>query len=273
MARDPPKQLFRRLDDLTAFPREVPRAEHLKRVGGEPGHAWTVRSGSRAGNRRDGLCLLTVLAVLGLLAVMTVRAAASPMTRDPRPPAAPAGSAAAPAPVAADPCASQAAASSANAAAVPRPRAAVPDAPPVASVVAAAYRAAGLDDDPAPGWRRRARLAALVPRVALRDGPVASWHDISDPTIGYVSLFAVTATWQLDRLVYDRDELRITSIATARRRERRRLGMRVVHAYYAWLRARGAARGDPRGELAADEAAAVLDALTDGWFGRALGDH
>ena len=79
-------------------------------------------------------------------------------------------------------------------------------------------------------------------------------------------VIAVTATWQLDRLVYDRDELRITAIATARRRDRRRLGMLVVHAYYDWLRARAAARDDPRLAVAADEAAAVLDAMTDGWF-------
>jgi hypothetical protein len=230
------------------------------------------------------VCLLTFLAVLGLVAVMAVRANASPVGRAPPPVAT--RTAAAPPP--ADRCASDPAGCTADhdtalddagADAVATPasgaadgsdpaalRAAMCGAPPVASVVAAAYRAAGLDGDPTPGWRRRARLAALVPRVGVRDGEDASWHDVSDPTIGYVSVFAVTATWQLDRLVYDRDELRITSIATARRRERRRLGMLVVHAYYGWLRARAAARGDPRLAVAADEAAAVLDAMTDGWF-------
>ena len=42
--------------------------------------------------------------------------------------------------------------------------------PPVGEVLAAAYRAAGLDRDPARGWVRRARVAGLVPSVMVRTG-------------------------------------------------------------------------------------------------------
>jgi hypothetical protein len=130
--------------------------------------------------------------------------------------------------------------------------------PPISAVVAAAYRASSLDSSPAAGWRWRARLAGLVPMLTVRDGRDATWRDIADPTIGYVSVFTVSATWKLDRLLFDTNELRISAIEAARRRERRHIAAETIRAYYTFARA-----GDPdRGA----EAAAVLDALTDGWF-------
>jgi hypothetical protein len=139
-------------------------------------------------------------------------------------------------------------------------------APPAAAVVAAAYRAAGLAHDPAPSWRRRTRLAGLVPAVTVRDGRDAAWRDISDPTIAYVSVFSVAAQWHLERLVFDANELRISAIEAGRRRDRRRVAAVVIRTYYTWLQLRAAAPRDPRWALRADEAAAELDALTDGWF-------
>lgn len=132
--------------------------------------------------------------------------------------------------------------------------------PPVAEVVAAAYRANGLDADRDRGssWRWRTRMAGLVPVLTVRDGRDATWRDISDPTIGYVSIMSVSATWRLDRLVFDANELRISAIEAARHRERRRIAAQVIHAYYGWLHAVDA------GER--EEDAAVLDAFTDGWF-------
>jgi len=138
--------------------------------------------------------------------------------------------------------------------------------PPISAVVAAAYRAAGLADDPAPGWRRRTRLAALVPWIAIRDGRDASWRDVTDPTIGYVSVFDVRATWHFDRLVFDPNELRIAAIDTSRRREKRRVALLAIHGYYAWLRARAAAEHDGRWSGHAEQAFAELDALTGGWL-------
>ncbi|HEY1555316.1 MAG TPA: hypothetical protein VGF94_10835 [Kofleriaceae bacterium] len=139
--------------------------------------------------------------------------------------------------------------------------------PPITAVLAAAYRAAGLDHDPTPSWRYRARLAGLVPTVSLRDGRDATWSDVADPTIGYISVFAVSASWRLDRLVFDPNELRISAIGAARRRERRRLAEAVIRTYFSWQRA--VALADAR----AAEAAADLDAITDGWFSEAIGKH
>jgi hypothetical protein len=142
--------------------------------------------------------------------------------------------------------------------------------PPVSAVVAAAYRAAGLAHDPTPSWRLRTRLAGLVPAVTVRDGRDAAWRDISDPTIAYVSVFSVGAQWHLERLLFDPNELRISAIEAGRRRDRRRLSEAVIRTYYAWLRLRTAAAADSRWALRADEAAAELDALTDGWFSQNL---
>ena len=141
--------------------------------------------------------------------------------------------------------------------------------PPLAAVIAAAYAAAGLDRDPCPGWRRRARLAGLVPTISVRDGRDATWQDVDDPTIGYVSVFMVSATWHLERLAFDPSELRISAIGAARRRERRHVASLAVHGFHAWLRARAAAASDPRWRTRVVEAAAELDALTDGWFSAA----
>ena len=136
-------------------------------------------------------------------------------------------------------------------------------APPIARVVAAAYRAAGLEHDPGRSVVRRARLAGLVPWLTVRGGTNTSWHD-EDPNVGRGTTVEVRATWRLDRLVFDRHELQVTAMQAARRRERRRLASRVIKAYFSWRRA-ALARSTPR----AEEAEAELDALTDGWFSEA----
>lgn len=206
--------------------------------------------------------LVLLLAILALLVALVVRADASPL--------APVGGTM---PTADDAAASDDAAAGDDdlgdlgdeappgAAAVRRGSAgdvAAAKAPPVSAVVAAAYRAAGLDSDPAPAWRRRARLAGLVPTFTVRDGRDAAWRDVSDPTIAYVSVFSVAATWHLERLMFDPNELRISAIEAGRRRDRRRVAALAIRSYFAWLHGRG------------DEAQAELDALTDGWFSDAV---
>jgi len=141
--------------------------------------------------------------------------------------------------------------------------------PAIAEVLSAAYGAAGLDRDPTRGWIRRARLAGLVPWVTVRTGRDTSWQD-NDPDIDHGLALEVRATWRLDRLVFDGRELQVASIEAARRRERRRLASRVIRTYFAWRRAAGRAP-QPGGGSRADEAAAELDALTDGWFSGSLG--
>lgn len=141
-------------------------------------------------------------------------------------------------------------------------------APPIAvdRVVAAAYRAAGLDDDPTPGWRRRTRFAALVPWLSVRDGREAFWRDVDDPTLEYTQIWDIRATWHLDRLMFDPNEIRIEAMDVSRRRERRRVAAAAIHTYYEWLALAAAADRSPRWATRADEVHAELDAITDGWF-------
>jgi hypothetical protein len=133
-------------------------------------------------------------------------------------------------------------------------------APAIADVLEAAYDAAGLDHDPTRSWARRARVAGLIPWVTVKTGWDQSWHDDEPGDVGRSRTFEVRATWRLDRLLFEGRELQMSSIDTARRRERRRLASRVIRAYFVWRKVA------PRGGLAAEAATAELDALTDGWF-------
>jgi hypothetical protein len=126
----------------------------------------------------------------------------------------------------------------------------------VSAVAAAGVRAAGLTDDPAPSWRYRTRLAGLVPQLSVRVGRNLTWKDVDDPTLGYTNMWDVRASWHLERLLFDPNEIRIAALDVSRRRERRRVEMLVIHTYYQWLAAQS-----ERPELTAD-----LDAMTDGWF-------
>jgi len=139
--------------------------------------------------------------------------------------------------------------------------------PSIGTVLSAAYATAGLDREPGRGWIRRARLGGLVPWVTVRTSRDTSWQD-AHSEIGHGAGFEVRATWRLDRLVFDNHELQVASIEAARRRERRRLAARVIHAYFAWRRAAGVVGGpdDDRVVARVAEATAELDALTDSWF-------
>lgn len=136
----------------------------------------------------------------------------------------------------------------------------IANAPPIATVLAAAYRAASLDHDTGRSFARRARLGGLVPWVTVRAGSRTSWQD-DDPDVGRGRALEARATWRLDRLVFDGRELQVAAMTAARRRERRRLATRVIKAYFTWRRATMA--GSP---VRAEESEAELDALTDGWF-------
>jgi hypothetical protein len=137
--------------------------------------------------------------------------------------------------------------------------------PTVGAVVTAAYAAAGLAHDPRDSWIRRARLAGLIPWVTVRTTRDTSWQDAS-PDIGHATTLELRATWRLDRLLFDGKELQVAALETARRRERRRLAARVIRAYFTWRRAASIPSDDERVITRVAEAAAELDALTDGWF-------
>ena len=142
-------------------------------------------------------------------------------------------------------------------------------APAISAVLASAYSAAGLDRDPKDSWLRRARLGGLVPWVTVRTTRDTSWQDDSSE-VGHGTTLELRATWRLDRLVFDAKELQIAAVEAARRRERRRLASRVIRAYFTWRRAASIVGGDDRVATRVAEAAAELDALTDGWFSEQL---
>jgi len=141
--------------------------------------------------------------------------------------------------------------------------------PAISAVLAAAYAAAGLDRDPQGGWIRRARLAGLVPWITVRTTHDTSWQETTSE-VGHGTSLELRATWRLDRLLFDSKELQIAAVETARRRERRRLAARVIRAYFTWRRAASIATPDERVATRVAEAAAELDALTDGWFSEHL---
>lgn len=154
----------------------------------------------------------------------------------------------------------------------------VASAPSVRAVVAAAERAAGVDEDASTSWRRRSKLAALVPMLSVRVGNTQSWRDVVDPTVNRAAAFDVRASWRLDRLVFDSIEMRIDAQEIARRRERRAVAALAGRAYFAWLRAEASAAGSGRGRrdkwaLRAAEAVTELDALTAGWFSDTVANH
>jgi hypothetical protein len=142
--------------------------------------------------------------------------------------------------------------------------------PAIAEVLSAAYAAAGLDRNPSRSWIRRARWAGLIPWLTVRTGRDSSWQT-DDPTIDHGLVLDIRATWRLDRLAFDGRELQVASIEAARRRERRRLASRVIRMYFTWRRATARAVSHPATRSRAHEAAAELDALTDGWFSESLG--
>lgn len=170
-------------------------------------------------------------------------------------------------------------------------------APPIGRVIDAAYRAAGLGEDPTPGWRVRSRLSWMVPVISMRAGQNQSWREVSDPTISRGVGLDLRMSWHFERLLFDPNETRIAMLDVARRREKRRIAQHTIEVYYAWVAARAAAEratvdraraertdtGDAAASTAASERevravldaaarAAELDALTAGWFSQALGN-
>jgi hypothetical protein len=154
--------------------------------------------------------------------------------------------------------------------AIPIPTTRITPPIPVRDVIAAAYRAAGVADDPAPSWRLRSRLGGLVPWIAGRAGRNLTSNEVADPTLGYSEVWDVRATWHLDRLLFEPNEIRIAAIDVSRRRERRRVAATVIHTFYDWLALEVAGKRSVHWAMRADEVLAELDAMTDGWFSQAL---
>jgi hypothetical protein len=158
--------------------------------------------------------------------------------------------------------------------------------PPLADVRDAALRHAGLDRHPERAWARRTRLAGLMPVLTVGiSQDLAHDQDLSRQSSGTERLDIGTdrdlgvearAVWRLDRLLFDEAEVRALQTAQRQHQERLDLMLRVTSIYYQrrklqLVQHRGGK--DANGiahALAIEELTDQLDALTGGYFRRAL---
>lgn len=158
--------------------------------------------------------------------------------------------------------------------------------PTLAEVRDAALRNAGLDRHPERAWARRARLAGLMPVLTVSlDRGLGHDADLSRESSGKESLDIATnrdigvearAVWRLDRLLYDEAEVRALQTAQRQHQERVELLLRVTGIYYQRRKLQLARQRNTNEatrldqQLAIDELTDQLDALTGGYFRRAL---
>jgi hypothetical protein len=154
------------------------------------------------------------------------------------------------------------------------------------SCVRAAWRAVGVADDGAiDAMASRARASAALPELRLRlmrtidESGRATLSD-TDPyryteTGGATNWLEARLTFRLDRLIFADDEISIERIRMDRTELRARTAAKVLAALFEWQRAY--ALVDDAGLSSAEhfsavirelEASAILDVMTDGWFGR-----
>jgi len=149
--------------------------------------------------------------------------------------------------------------------------------PPVHRVVTAALAAADLSRRRSTSWRRRARWAALLPRVSARlsrnIGTSEYWDLGYKPAqnlnVHLATRWEVQASWDLSRLVFDRAELRVSRRASQLQDQRRRLMQLVIQLYYqrcSLIEMRSTEPQQASGRLKVLQVTAVLDALTGGLF-------
>jgi hypothetical protein len=154
------------------------------------------------------------------------------------------------------------------------------------SCVRAAWRALGIADDGSiDSLAARARSSAALPELRLRavrtldeSGKVV--YSDADP-YHYTEAGAATnwiearLTFRLDRLLFADDEVSLERIRLERSEARSRAAAKVLQALFEWQRAY-ALVAEPALSTAEHfaavlrelEASAVLDVMTDGWFGR-----
>lgn len=126
------------------------------------------------------------------------------------------------------------------------------------------------------GWHQRVRWAALVPSLRLRAGRSnlaydngAGWAVVTTTDSWR---FDLSASWAIDRLVFDRDELAVAREAQHRAARREQLIAEVTKLYYARARKRAALAADPpatriariEAQLQIDELTAILGGLAGG---------
>jgi hypothetical protein len=147
--------------------------------------------------------------------------------------------------------------------------------PSVRQLQQAAARVAEVNPDRVRSWLRRASKSALLPSLRVTVG--RGYGELVRDTTGQPIFtsndswrFEVQATWQLDRLLFDRNELRVSREAQRVGARREELLTRVAQLYFARRRLQMDEAAQPNASGAADRAleieelTAVLDGLTDG---------
>lgn len=148
------------------------------------------------------------------------------------------------------------------------------DEPTVRELQRAAAHLADVHPELVRSWLRRAGSAALMPTVRVRVGRGLGELTRDSATPVYTMTdewrFEIEATWSLDRLVFDRNELRVSREAQRLAGHREELLTRVAQLYFARRRLQVDALLQPDAPgavdraLEIDELTAVLDGLTDG---------
>ncbi|MDB4965861.1 MAG: hypothetical protein JWN44_1550 [Myxococcales bacterium] len=149
--------------------------------------------------------------------------------------------------------------------------------PSVREIQRAASAEASVQPQRVRSWLRRANAAALLPTVRARVGRGTGelTRDASDRLIVTTTdnwRFEIEATWALDRLVFDRNELRASREGQRLAGHREELLTRVADLYYARRRLQVDALLAPDAPGAVDRALEIdeLTAVLDGLSGGAL---
>ncbi len=164
---------------------------------------------------------------------------------------------------------------SSSQAAAPAVLARFADEPAVRELQRAAARLAEMHPERVQSWLRRIRASAVLPtvKVSVGRGLDELTRDSSGrPTFSNTDTwrFEVQASWALDRLVFDRNELRASREAQRVASRREELLVRVTQLYFERRRLQVDAALTPDAPNAIDrtieieELTAVLDGLTDG---------
>jgi hypothetical protein len=148
--------------------------------------------------------------------------------------------------------------------------------PSVRELQRAAARMAEVHPERVRAWLKRVNAAALLPNLRVRVGRGLSAIQLRGLE-AYVPAsdawsFQIEASWQLDRLVFDRSELGLSRESQRLSQRREALMIQVTRLYFERERLLyEAPETTPEGKierrLAIDELTAILDGLTGGAMG------
>ena len=161
--------------------------------------------------------------------------------------------------------------------------------PSVRTLQKAAIRMASLEPERVRSWMRRARAAAALPVLKARVGRGSTGVAITRGVDGLEAFstvendawhFDFEATWSLDRLIFDPNEVRVSREGQRIGQHREQLVTEVAQLYFARRRLQVDQLLDPDANLeqqldralAIDELTAILDGLTGCGLTESTGD-